>query len=172
MTGTDTIEGAQRAIQHVLGSVIGTIFSIGLLASSLSSTSVGTYAGSEIMHGLLRIKAPMWACRVVTLVPALVVLWFANNPTEALIVGQVVLSVGIPFAIIPLMRYTHDRTLMGSTWTARQARRQYRGRGADRRSERGADCADNARQSLIFRDFYVDLRRICGAFFVVSQLIF
>ena len=113
MTGTDTIEGAQRAIQHVLGPVIGTIFSIGLLASSLSSTSVGTYAGSEIMHGLLRIKAPMWACRVVTLVPALVVLWFANNPTEALIVGQVVLSVGIPFAIIPLMRYTHDRTLMG-----------------------------------------------------------
>ena len=112
-TGTDTIEGAQRAIQHVLGPVIGTIFSIGLLASSLSSTSVGTYAGSEIMHGLLRIKAPMWACRVVTLVPALVVLWFANNPTEALIVGQVVLSVGIPFAIIPLMRYTHDRTLMG-----------------------------------------------------------
>ena len=113
MTGTDTIEGAQRAIQHVLGPVIGTIFSIGLLASSLSSTSVGTYAGSEIMHGLLRIKAPMWACRVVTLVPALVVLWFADNPTEALIVGQVVLSVGIPFAIIPLMRYTHDRTLMG-----------------------------------------------------------
>ena len=55
----------------------------------------------------------MWACRVVTLVPALVVLWFANNPTEALIVGQVVLSVGIPFAIIPLMRYTYDRTLMG-----------------------------------------------------------
>ena len=53
------------------------------------------------------------ACRVVTLVPALVVLWFANNPTEALIVGQVVLSVGIPFAIIPLMKYTHDRSLMG-----------------------------------------------------------
>lgn len=121
MTGTDTIEGAQRAIQHVLGPVIGTIFSIGLLASSLSSTSVGTYAGSEIMHGLLRIKAPMWACRVVTLVPALVVLWFANNPTEALIVGQVVLSVGIPFAIIPLMRYTHDRTLMGSMWTVRSS---------------------------------------------------
>lgn len=112
-TGTDTIEGAQQAIQHVLGPVIGTIFSVGLLASSLSSTSVGTYAGAEIMHGLLRIKAPMWACRVVTLVPALVVLWFAKNPTEALIIGQVVLSIGIPFAIIPLMKYTHDRSLMG-----------------------------------------------------------
>ena len=67
MTGTDTIEGAQHAIASVLGPVVGTIFSIGLLASSLSSTSVGTYAGSEIMHGLLRIKAPMWACRIVTL---------------------------------------------------------------------------------------------------------
>ncbi|KFI91560.1 NRAMP family Mn2 and Fe2 transporter [Bifidobacterium saguini DSM 23967] len=113
MKGTDSIEGAQHAIVAVLGPVIGTIFSIGLLASSLSSTSVGTYAGSEIMHGLLRIKAPMWACRVVTLVPGLIVLWFAPNPTEALVIGQVILSVGIPFAIIPLMRYTHDKQLMG-----------------------------------------------------------
>ena len=113
MSGTDSIDGAQHAIVSVLGPGIGTIFSIGLLASSLSSTSVGTYAGSEIMHGLLRIKAPMWACRVVTLVPGLVVLWFAPNPTEALVIGQVILSIGIPFAIIPLMRYTHDRRLMG-----------------------------------------------------------
>ena len=113
VTGTDSIEGAQHAIAAALGPVVGTIFSIGLLASSLSSTSVGTYAGAEIMHGLLRVKAPMWACRVVTLVPALIVLWFAKNPTEALIIGQVVLSIGIPFAIIPLMKYTHDRSLMG-----------------------------------------------------------
>lgn len=113
MSGTDSIDGAQHAIVSVLGPGIGTIFSIGLLASSLSSTSVGTYAGSEIMHGLLRIKAPMWACRVVTLVPGLVVLWFAPNPTEALVIGQVILSIGIPFAIIPLMRYTHDKRLMG-----------------------------------------------------------
>ena len=113
MSGTDSIEGAQHAIVAVLGPVIGTIFSIGLLASSLSSTSVGTYAGSEIMHGLLKIKAPMWACRIVTLVPGLVVLWFAPNPTMALVIGQVILSIGIPFAIIPLMRYTHDRQLMG-----------------------------------------------------------
>lgn len=111
--GTDSIEGAQHAIAAALGPVVGTIFSVGLLASSLSSTSVGTYAGAEIMHGLLRVKAPMWACRVVTLVPALVVLWFAKNPTEALIIGQVVLSIGIPFAIIPLMKYTHDSSLMG-----------------------------------------------------------
>ncbi|WP_170112466.1 Nramp family divalent metal transporter [Bifidobacterium catulorum] len=113
MPDTDTIEGAQHAVVHVLGPVIGTIFSIGLLASSLSSTSVGTYAGQEIMHGLLHVDAPMWACRIITLVPALVILWFSSNPTFALVIGQVVLSIGIPFAIIPLMRYTHDRTLMG-----------------------------------------------------------
>lgn len=113
MKGTDTIEGAQHAIETALGPAVGTIFSIGLLASSLSSTSVGTYAGSEIMRGLLHIHAPMWACRVVTLVPALVVLWFSSNPTYALVVGQVVLSIGIPFAIIPLMRYTRDPELMG-----------------------------------------------------------
>ncbi|KAB8290936.1 Nramp family divalent metal transporter [Bifidobacterium avesanii] len=113
MAGTDSIEGAQHAIVAVLGPTIGVIFSIGLLASSLSSTSVGTYAGAEIMRGLLHVKAPMWACRVVTLVPALVVLWFAPNPTMALVIGQVILSIGIPFAIIPLMRYTHDRKLMG-----------------------------------------------------------
>ncbi|RBP97497.1 divalent metal cation transporter [Bifidobacterium aemilianum] len=113
MEGTDSIEGAQHAIATVLGPTVGVIFSVGLLASSLSSTSVGTYAGSEIMRGLLHVKAPMWACRVVTLVPALVVLWFSTNPTYALIVGQVVLSIGIPFAIIPLMRYTRDKGLMG-----------------------------------------------------------
>ena len=113
MPGTDSIDGAQHAISQVLGPVIGTIFSIGLLASSLSSTSVGTYAGSEIMNGLLHVKAPMWACRVVTLVPALIVLWFASDPTQALVIGQVVLSIGIPFAIIPLLRYTHDKGLMG-----------------------------------------------------------
>lgn len=88
MSGTDSIDGAQRAITQVLGPVIGTIFSIGLLASSLSSTSVGTYAGSEIMHGLLHVNAPMWACRVVTLVPALIVLWFAKDPTQALVIGR------------------------------------------------------------------------------------
>ncbi|MEE1295658.1 MAG: Nramp family divalent metal transporter [Bifidobacterium sp.] len=113
MSGTDTIEGAQHAISTVLGPVVGTIFSVGLLASSLSSTSVGTYAGSAIMKGLLKIRVPMWACRIATLVPALIVLACSSNPTQALIIGQVILSIGIPFAIIPLMRYTHDREIMG-----------------------------------------------------------
>ena len=114
VTGTDTIEGAQQAIVRVLGSGVGVVFSIGLLASSLSSTAVGTYAGSQIAQGLLHYELPMWLCRVITLVPALLVLWFSSNPTMALIVGQVVLSLGIPFAIIPLMRYTRSAEIMGS----------------------------------------------------------
>ena len=113
MGGTDTIEGAQHAIVAVLGPGVGTVFSIGLLASSLSSTSVGTYAGQEIMRGLLRVDAPMWACRVVTLVASLVVLWFSDNPTFTLVIAQVVLSIGIPCAIVPLMRYTGSREIMG-----------------------------------------------------------
>ena len=136
MTGTDTIEGAQHAIASVLGPVVGTIFSIGLLASSLSSTSVGTYAGSEIMHGLLRIKAPMWACRIVTLVPALIVLWFAGNPTEALIVGQVVLSIGIPGS--------YGRICGRSV----QACAQHRRRCADRRTQRSSDLPHAPWQGL------------------------
>ena len=150
MTGTDTIEGAQRAIQHVLGPVIGTIFSIGLLASSLSSTSVGTYAGSEIMHGLLRIKAPMWACRVVTLVPALVVLWFANNPN-----GSVDRRPGRVVGRHSIRDYSADALHArphadgGVRGRSGQARRQYRGRGADRRIECGADRADDAWKGVI-----------------------
>lgn len=111
--GTDSIEGAHAAIVSVLGPAVGVVFAVGLLASSLSSTSVGTYAGSEIMQGLLHVDAPMWASRIVTLVPALVVVWFSSNPTEALVISQVVLSIGIPFALVPLVRFTADRNLMG-----------------------------------------------------------
>ena len=67
----------------------------------------------DFWQGLLHVNVPMWACRVVTLVPALIVLWFAKDPTQALVIGQVVLSIGIPFAVIPLMRYTHTKELMG-----------------------------------------------------------
>lgn len=111
--GTDTIEGAHLAIENALGSVIGGIFAIGLLASGLASTSVGAYAGSEIMDGLLRVRVPIFARRVVTLIPALFVLWLYPNPTWALVLSQVALSFGIPMAIIPLAKYTQDKKIMG-----------------------------------------------------------
>ena len=75
--------------------------------------SVGAYAGSEIMAGLLHVKVPLLARRIVTLIPALVILALGAEPTWALVLSQVVLSFGIPLAIIPLMKYTRDRQLMG-----------------------------------------------------------
>ncbi|TAJ48516.1 MAG: divalent metal cation transporter [Herbiconiux sp.] len=111
--GTDTIPGAYDAITAALGPVIATIFAVGLLASGLASTSVGAYAGAVIMKGLLRVRIPILARRVVTLVPALVVLAVGIDPTWALVLSQVLLSIGIPFALVPLIRLTGDRQLMG-----------------------------------------------------------
>lgn len=111
--GTDTIEGAHAAIESTLGPMIGVIFAIGLLASGLASTSIGSYAGATIMAGLLHKQIPLFARRVITLIPALVILAFDIDPTWALVLSQVFLSFGIPFALIPLLRLTSDRTLMG-----------------------------------------------------------
>ena len=111
--GTDTIEGAHAAIASSLGPTVGVIFAVGLLASGLASTSSGAYAGSEIRRGLLHVNVPLVMRRLVTLVPALVILAAGAEPTWALVISQVVLSFGIPFAIIPLMMLTRNRDVMG-----------------------------------------------------------
>jgi manganese transport protein len=111
--GTDTIEGAHAAIADALGPTVAVVFAIGLLASGFASTSVGCYAGATIMGGLLRLRIPLLARRVVTLIPALVVLGAGLEPTRALVLSQVLLSFGIPFALVPLIRLTGDRTVMG-----------------------------------------------------------
>lgn len=126
--GTDTIEGAHAAITAHLGPAFGLIFAIGLLASGLASTSVGAYAGSEIMAGLLRLRIPLLVRRAVTLLPALLIIAAGAEPTWALVLSQVVLSFGIPLAIVPLMRLTGSSTVMGPwrdgaalRWSARAA---------------------------------------------------
>jgi manganese transport protein len=96
-----------------MGGVVATLFAVGLLASGLASTSVGAYAGAEIMHGLLRVRIPIVWRRLVTLIPALVILGAGVDPTWALVVSQVVLSFGIPFALIPLVWLTSRRELLG-----------------------------------------------------------
>lgn len=119
--GTDTLEGAHAAIGSALGPVVATMFAIGLLASGLASTSVGAYAGAEIMRGLLRVSIPLVVRRLITLVPALVILVLGVDPTLALVLSQVVLSFGIPFALVPLVRLTTRRELLGGSvnrwWT-------------------------------------------------------
>jgi manganese transport protein len=111
--GTDSLEGAHAAITASLGPIIGTLFAVGLLASGLASTSVGAYAGAEIMHGLLTIRIPVLARRLVTLIPALIILGVGFDPTLALVLSQVVLSFGIPFALVPLVTLTAQRRTLG-----------------------------------------------------------
>src|SRR5665647_281463 len=111
--GTDTLPGAYLALQTTLGPVIATVFAVGLLASGLASTSVGAYAGAEIMHGLLHLRVPLLVRRVVTLIPALVILGVGFDATQALVLSQVALSFGIPFALIPLVWLTAQHGILG-----------------------------------------------------------
>lgn len=119
--GTDSLEGAHAALASGLGPVVATFFAVGLLASGLASTSVGAYAGAEIMHGLLHVRIPLLARRLVTLIPALVILGLGVDPTLALVLSQVALSFGIPFALIPLVALTAQRRTLGAyanrAWT-------------------------------------------------------
>lgn len=112
-TQTNTIEGAAHAISGALGPVIGILFGVGLLASGLASTSVGCYAGAAVMSGLLHIRIPVLVRRAITVIPALAILATGFDPTEALVLSQVFLSIGIPFALVPLAWYTSKKTLMG-----------------------------------------------------------
>ncbi|MFW6599062.1 Nramp family divalent metal transporter [Propionibacteriaceae bacterium Y2011] len=111
--GTDSIEGAHAAIATAFGPGVALVFAIGLLASGLASTSVGAYAGSEIMAGLIHRRIPLVLRRLVTLLPALVLLSVGIEPTWALVLSQVVLSFGIPFALVPLVALTGSSRVMG-----------------------------------------------------------
>ncbi len=113
VVGTDTLEGAHAALAASLGPIVATVFAVGLLASGLASTSVGAYAGAEIMHGLLKIRVPILMRRIISVVPALAVLAIGFDPTRALVMSQVVLSFGIPFALIPLIWLTSRKSLLG-----------------------------------------------------------
>jgi len=110
---TDSIEGAHAAVRDTLGPTVALFFAVGLLASGLASTSVGAYAGAMIMQGLLRRSYPLLVRRLVTLVPALAILAIGIDPSRALVISQVVLSFGIPFALVPLVRLTSSRAVMG-----------------------------------------------------------
>jgi manganese transport protein len=111
--GTDSLEGVYAALTDNLGPVIAVMFAVGLLASGLASTSVGAYAGAEIMSGLTDIQIPLLWRRVITLIPAFVILGIGADPTWALIISQVILSFGIPFALIPLVWLTRDKSILG-----------------------------------------------------------
>jgi len=108
-----SIEEAYRTLTPLLGRLAGTVFAISLLASGLSSSTVGTMAGQVIMQGFLHRRIPLLLRRALTMLPALAVIALGFDPTRTLVLSQVVLSFGIPFAVIPLVMFTRRRDLMG-----------------------------------------------------------
>lgn len=109
-----SIEGTYAAVHDTLGAMTAVLFAIGLLASGLASTSVGSYAGAMIMQGLLHWSVPTLLRRLITLCPAVAILAMGVDPTRILVLSQVVLSFGIPFAVLPLVRLTSNPEVMGN----------------------------------------------------------
>ena len=112
-TGSDTIEGAHAGLRDVIGPSAAVAFALALLASGISASSVGTFAGQVVMQGFIRRSIPVFVRRAVTMAPALVILGLGLDPTHALVISQVVLSFGIPFALIPLVVLTSRPHVMG-----------------------------------------------------------
>ncbi|SEC89899.1 manganese transport protein [Nocardioides exalbidus] len=112
--GIDTIEGAHAGLGDSLGTGAALLFALGLLASGFASSSVGTLSGQVIMEGFIRRQIPVTVRRLITLLPALVILAIGVDPTAALVGSQVVLSFGIPFALVPLVWFTARKDVMGS----------------------------------------------------------
>jgi manganese transport protein len=113
LEGLSTIQGAHQEIGRLVGGGAALAFAVALLASGASSSSVGTYAGQVVMAGFVKIRVRLVVRRAVTMVPALVILAIGVSPTSALVLSQVVLSFGIPFALVPLVVFTSRRDIMG-----------------------------------------------------------
>jgi manganese transport protein len=113
LSDVDTIEGAHAGFTSTIGSNAALAFALALLASGFAASSVGTYAGQVVMQGFINRTIPLILRRLVTMIPALVVLGLGLNPSRSLVISQVVLSFGIPFALIPLVMLTRRRDIMG-----------------------------------------------------------
>jgi manganese transport protein len=114
LTGIADINSAYRTLTPLLGNGASIIFAVSLLASGLSSSAVGTMAGQVVMQGFLGFHIPIWIRRLVTMAPALIVIALNLNPTNTLVLSQVFISFGIPFALIPLVMFTRRKDLMGN----------------------------------------------------------
>jgi len=108
-----TIQEAHKTLEPLLGSAASVVFALSLLAAGLSSAAVGTMAGQVIMQGFLRRHIKPWVRRLVTMLPSLIVIALGVDPTRTLVISQVVLSFGLPFAIVPLILFTRRRDIMG-----------------------------------------------------------
>jgi manganese transport protein len=110
----DTIQKAHTGFRELVGPSAAVAFALALLASGFASSSVGTYAGQVVMQGFIERSVPLILRRAVTMTPALIVLAIGVDPTNALVISQVFLSFGIPFALVPLVLLTRRRDIMGA----------------------------------------------------------
>jgi len=113
LTTVGTIEEAHKTLAPLLGSASSWVFAVSLLASGLSSSTVGTMSGQVIMQGFVHWQIPIWLRRLLTMLPALMVIGVGLEPTRTLVLSQVVLSFGLPFALTPLALFTARADLMG-----------------------------------------------------------
>jgi manganese transport protein len=113
-TGVDSIHGAHAGFEALLGGGAALAFAVALLASGLSSSSVGTFAGQVVMQGFIDRRIPLFLRRAVTMAPSLVVLGIGVNPSTTLVISQVVLSFGIPFSLVPMVLLTRRADVMGA----------------------------------------------------------
>jgi len=113
LLNVDSLEGAHRTLEPILGGASSVLFALALTASGLSSATVGTLSGQVVMQGFIQRQIPLFVRRIVTMIPAFVVIALGLNPSRTLVLSQVVLSFGIPFALIPLVIFTSRRDLMG-----------------------------------------------------------
>ena len=114
LTHVESLETAHKTLAGLLGGYSSTLFALALLGSGLSSSTVGTLAGQVVMQGFVRWRIPVWVRRLVTMLPALIVIGIGLDPSRTLVISQVVLSFGIPFALIPLVLFTGKREIMGA----------------------------------------------------------
>ena len=119
LPGVDSLEKAHKTLEPILGPTAGSLFAVALLSSGLSSSAVGTLAGQVVMQGFVRRRIPVWVRRTVTMIPAFIVVAAGVDPSRTLVISQVVLSFGIPFALIPLVWFTSNRNLMGDLVNSR-----------------------------------------------------
>ena len=119
LTDVASIETAHRTLEPILGGASSVLFALALTASGLSSSTVGTLSGQVVMQGFLRRRIPLFVRRLVTMLPAFIVIGIGLDPSRTLVISQVVLSFGIPFALVPLVYFTSRRDVMGGLVNAK-----------------------------------------------------
>jgi manganese transport protein len=113
LTNVGTLEVAYKTLEPLMGRAASLVFGFSLLMSGLSSASVGTMAGQVMMQGFLDWEIPVWVRRLVTMVPSMIVILIGLDPSRTLVISQVLLSFGLPFAVIPLVIFTSRKKVMG-----------------------------------------------------------